>query len=63
MALGLTDFSGTVGGNISGTSDLAPLDQQAAMIQELFRMPRASVCSTAVQSRTPSTSAMSLKAT
>ncbi|MGN0974538.1 MAG: ABC transporter substrate-binding protein, partial [Gemmiger sp.] len=26
----------TVGGNISGTSDLAPLDQQAAMIQELF---------------------------
>ena len=29
VALGLTDFSGTVGGNISGTSDLAPLDQQA----------------------------------
>ena len=27
VALGLTDFSGTVGGNISGTSDLAPLDQ------------------------------------
>ena len=25
-----------MGGNISGTSDLAPLDQQAAMIQELF---------------------------
>ena len=36
VALGLSDFSGTVGGNISGTSDLAPLDQQAAMIQELF---------------------------
>ena len=36
VALGLTDFSGTVGGNISGTSDLAPLDQQAAMITELF---------------------------
>ena len=36
VALGLTDFSGTVGGNISGTSDLAPLDQQAAMLQELF---------------------------
>ena len=34
MALGLTDFSGTVGGNISGTSDLAPLDQQADMIVE-----------------------------
>lgn len=27
---------GVLGGNISGTSDLAPLDQQAAMIQELF---------------------------
>ena len=25
-----------LGGNVSGTSDLAPLDQQAAMIQELF---------------------------
>ena len=36
MALGLKDFDGTVGGNISGTSDLAPLDQQAAMLNELF---------------------------
>ncbi len=27
---------GTVGDNVSGTSDLAPLDEQAAMIQELF---------------------------
>ncbi len=35
-ALNLPDRNGTVGGNISGTSDLAPLDQQAAMIQELF---------------------------
>ena len=34
VALGLTDFDGTVGGNISGTSDLAPLDQQAEMIVE-----------------------------
>ena len=34
VALGLTDFDGTVGGNISGTSDLAPLDQQADMIVE-----------------------------
>ena len=34
MALGLTDFDGTVGGNVSGTSDLAPLDQQADMITE-----------------------------
>ena len=36
VALDLTDFDGTVGGNISGTSDLAPLDQQAAMLNELF---------------------------
>mgnify|MGYP002626373845 CR=1 FL=1 len=35
-ALNLKDFSGTVGGNISGTSDLAPLDQQAQIIKELF---------------------------
>ncbi len=35
-ALDLTNWTGTVGGNISGTSDLAPLDQQAAMILELF---------------------------
>ena len=36
VALGIDNFGGTVGGNISGTSDLAPLDQQAAMITELF---------------------------
>lgn len=36
VALGIDDFDGTVGGNISGTSDLAPLDEQAAMLQELF---------------------------
>ena len=35
-ALEIADWTGTVGGNISGTSDLAPLDKQAAMIQELF---------------------------
>ena len=35
-ALNIADWSGTVGGNISCTSDLAPLDQQAAMVQELF---------------------------
>ena len=34
VALGLTDLTGTVGGNVSGTSDLAPLDEQAAMISE-----------------------------
>ena len=36
VALGIDDFTGTVGGNGSGTSDLAPLDQQASMILELF---------------------------
>lgn len=36
VALGIDGFDGTVGGNISGTSDLAPLDQQAAMLNELF---------------------------
>ena len=35
-ALSLDEFDGVIGGNISGTSDLAPLDQQAEMIQELF---------------------------
>ena len=35
-ALEVDNWTGTVGGNISGTSDLAPLDQQAAMLQELF---------------------------
>ena len=36
VALNIPDFNGTVGTNVSGTSDLAPLDQQAAMLQELF---------------------------
>lgn len=36
VALEIDDFSGTVGGNISGTSDLAPLEDQAAMLNELF---------------------------
>ena len=36
VALDLKDFNGTVGGNIYGTSDLAPLDQQAEMIPELI---------------------------
>ena len=35
VALGIDDFTGTVGGNVSGTSDLAPLDQQAQMLLEL----------------------------
>ena len=36
VALDIDDFDGTVGGNISGTSDLAPLEDQAAMLNELF---------------------------
>ena len=36
VALEIENFSGTVGGNISGTSDLAPLDEQAAMLNEWF---------------------------
>ena len=36
VALDITDFSGTVGGNVSGTSDLADLSAQAAMITEWF---------------------------
>ena len=36
VALSIDGFNGTVGGNISGTSDLAPLDQQAAMFAELL---------------------------
>lgn len=35
-ALGIDNFNGLVGGNVSGTSDLAPLDQQAEMIVDLF---------------------------
>ena len=35
-ALDLDDWSGATGMNVSGTSDLAPLDEQAAMLKELF---------------------------
>ena len=35
-ALGIDNWTGTTGTNVSGTSDLAPLDQQAAMLKELF---------------------------
>ena len=34
VALEIENFTGLVGTNVSGTSDLAPLDQQAAMIKE-----------------------------
>jgi len=35
-ALGIENFDGLVGSNVSGTSDLAPLDEQAAIITDLF---------------------------
>ena len=35
-ALEIDDWTGSTGRNISGTSDLAPLDEQEAMIKELF---------------------------
>ncbi len=36
VALDIDNFTGLVGTNISGTSDLAPLNEQAAMIKEWF---------------------------
>ena len=35
VALGIDDFNGVTGINVSGTSDLAPLSEQAAMVKEL----------------------------
>lgn len=35
-ALDIDEWTGATGTNISGTSDLAPLDEQAAMLNELF---------------------------
>ena len=35
-ALGIDNFSGVCGNNVSGTSDLPPLDEQAKMIKDLF---------------------------
>ena len=35
-ALEIADWTGKTGSNITGTADLAPLDQQAAMIPEIF---------------------------
>ncbi|MBP5280492.1 MAG: ABC transporter substrate-binding protein [Erysipelotrichaceae bacterium] len=36
VALGIDNFNGVPGGNVSGTSDLAPLDQQAQMFLDLL---------------------------
>ncbi len=35
-ALSIDDWTGTTGTNISGTSDLAPIDEQAAMLMDMF---------------------------
>ena len=35
-ALNMSEWTGSVEGNVAGTTDLAPLDQQAAVIGELF---------------------------
>lgn len=36
VAMDIKDFDGIVGGNVSGTSDLAPLDVQAQMVKDWF---------------------------
>jgi len=38
VALGIKNFSGTVGNNISGTSDLAPLTEQAQMMIDVLKL-------------------------
>lgn len=38
VALGIENFSGTVGSNVSGTSDLAPLEQQAQMMVDILSL-------------------------
>ena len=38
VALGIENFSGTVGNNISGTSDLAPLTEQAQMMIDVLKL-------------------------
>lgn len=35
-ALGMTEWNGIVGSNVSGTSDLGPLEDQAAIIRDIF---------------------------
>ena len=54
-ALDIDDWTGATGKNISGTSDLAPLDQQEDMLVELFPDARNVGSSTVPQNRTPCT--------
>ena len=53
-ALEISDWTGTVGGNISGTSDLAPWISRRNSSKNGSRMPRPSVCFTALQNPTVS---------
>lgn len=39
VALNIENFSGTVGSNVSGTSDLAPLEEQAQMLMDVLALP------------------------
>lgn len=52
VALDIDNFDGTVGGNISGTADLAPLDGQADSFMSYSLMPRRLVCYIAQQKLT-----------
>lgn len=42
VALEIENFSGTVGNNVSGTSDLAPLDEQAQMMIDVLSLKEGS---------------------
>ena len=44
-ALGITDWTGTTGFNVTGTSDLAPLEEQAQIIKRSRHSPLRSGCS------------------
>ena len=54
VALGIDGFTGTTGYNVSGTSDLAPLDQQAEMLHTWFPDAQTVACCTAPPSPTAS---------
>ena len=51
-ALEISDWSGATGRNISGTSDLAPIEEQEAMLKELFPDVSRLVCYIVLQKQT-----------
>lgn len=57
-ALEIADWTGTVGGNISGTSDLAPLISRSPCCRSCSPTPRRWVCSSAPASPTANTRSM-----